>query len=37
MTAGGWLPEHKAWFVEDIVWEAVRADLRQAGIIVEEK
>jgi hypothetical protein len=28
-TAGGWLPEYKAWFVEEVVWHLVRADLEE--------
>ena len=24
LTPGEWLPEHKSWFVEEIIWPAVR-------------
>jgi hypothetical protein len=33
---GGWLPEHKCWFVERAVWPAVRACLARAGHKVVE-
>jgi hypothetical protein len=30
-SPGGWLPEHRAWFVERAVWPAVSTRLRAAG------
>jgi hypothetical protein len=36
-SPGGWLPEHKCWFVERAVWPAVRDCLERAGhTIIEE-
>jgi hypothetical protein len=36
-SPGGWLAEHKCWFVERAVWPAVRACLERAGhTIIEE-
>jgi hypothetical protein len=35
-SPGGWLPEHKCWFVERAVWPAVRDCLVRAGHKVVE-
>lgn len=35
---GGWLPEHRVWFVEPSVWDVVRDELQFLGYrIVERK
>jgi hypothetical protein len=31
---GGWLPEHKAWFVERRAWRIVRQRLVEAGCVI---
>lgn len=34
-TAGGWLPEHRAWFIERAAWPPVRALLERHGYTVD--
>ena len=37
-VVGGWLPEHRCWFVEPEVWDVVRDELQFLGHqIVERK
>jgi hypothetical protein len=35
-VVGGWLPEHRAWFVEPSVWDVVRMELLFLGHRVKE-
>jgi hypothetical protein len=36
-TQGGWLAEHKLWFVEPATWPAVRRRLAAAGCTFDEE
>lgn len=36
-AAGGWLPHHKCWFVEPVVWPEIKDALEAAGYAIREE
>ena len=36
MTPGGWLSQHRCWFLEPCIWEAVRFELEFSGYRIQE-
>ena len=35
--AGGWLPDHRVWFVEESIWPLVATELRVRGYRIQAK